>query len=169
VSFFCSLRYDPFRFLALHNKVYGFVISIVENVQTIPTLFQAARAYAHQAGITPGPGLWDFFTREDGHHKGRGTGEKYNLCHFWTNFEIGDLRFFRSPAYQGVFDALDKEGGFYRERVSARWVAQGGRGGSGAELGCVLTRVRLLRCLQWGDAPVRSLALGLLTDLDQIH
>jgi hypothetical protein len=125
VSFFCSLRYDPFRFLALHNKVYGFVITIVDNVQTIPTLFQAVRHYAAKANLSPGPGLWDFFTREDGHNKGRGTGEKYNLCHFWTNFEIGDLRFFRGAEYQGVFEALDKEGGFYRERVSRGPIAGG--------------------------------------------
>jgi len=32
----------------------------------------------------------------------------YNLCHFWSNFEIADLRFFRSQAYQHFFDSLDR-------------------------------------------------------------
>ena len=32
----------------------------------------------------------------------------YNLCHFWSNFEIGDLRFFRSEAYQEFFSYLDR-------------------------------------------------------------
>lgn len=39
------------------------------------------------------------------------------LQHFWTNFEIGDLRFFRSLEYQSLFDFLDRKGGFYTERV----------------------------------------------------
>ena len=33
---------------------------------------------------------------------------EYNLCHFWSNFEIGDLRFFRSEAYQRYFSYLDR-------------------------------------------------------------
>ena len=33
---------------------------------------------------------------------------EYNLCHFWSNFEIGDLRFFRSEAYQEYFSYLDR-------------------------------------------------------------
>lgn len=32
----------------------------------------------------------------------------YNLCHFWSNFEIGDLRFFRSEAYLQFFNNLDR-------------------------------------------------------------
>lgn len=38
------------------------------------------------------------------------------MCHFWSNFEIADLEFFRSDAYRRVFQYLDKEGGFYYER-----------------------------------------------------
>ncbi len=30
-------------------------------------------------------------------------GETYNLCHFWSNFEIGDLNFWRSDAYRAYF------------------------------------------------------------------
>ena len=32
----------------------------------------------------------------------------YNLCHFWSNFELGDLRFFRSRPYLDFFDYLDR-------------------------------------------------------------
>lgn len=42
-------------------------------------------------------------------------GETYNLCHFWSNFEIGDLNFWRSPAYMAFFEHLEKAGGFYYE------------------------------------------------------
>lgn len=31
--------------------------------------------------------------------------------------EIGSLRFFRSEAYQNLFEHLDRKGGFYLERV----------------------------------------------------
>lgn len=34
----------------------------------------------------------------------------------WSNFEIGDLNFWRSEAYMKFFEHLDKAGGFYYER-----------------------------------------------------
>lgn len=42
--------------------------------------------------------------------------EEYNLCHFWSNFEIARVDLFRDPFYQGYFQHLDKSGGFYMER-----------------------------------------------------
>lgn len=44
------------------------------------------------------------------------NGQSYNLCHFWSNFEIGDLNFLRGPEYSAYFDYLDKAGGFFYER-----------------------------------------------------
>ena len=38
------------------------------------------------------------------------------MCHFWSNFEIADLDFFRSDAYRELFALLDRDGGFYYER-----------------------------------------------------
>lgn len=40
----------------------------------------------------------------------------YSTCHFWSNFEIGDMEFWRSSVYQEYFDYLDRKGGFYYER-----------------------------------------------------
>ena len=40
----------------------------------------------------------------------------YNLCHFWSNFEIADLNFWRGEAYTKYFEYLDQKGGFYYER-----------------------------------------------------
>lgn len=34
----------------------------------------------------------------------------------WSNFEIGDLDFWRGEAYAKFFDYLDQKGGFYYER-----------------------------------------------------
>lgn len=44
-------------------------------------------------------------------------GDVWNLCHYWGNFEIADMDFFRRPAYRAYFDTLDLAGGFYYERV----------------------------------------------------
>lgn len=43
-------------------------------------------------------------------------GETYNMCHFWSNFEIGSLNWLRSKEYLAFFNHLDKAGGFFYER-----------------------------------------------------
>ena len=45
-------------------------------------------------------------------------GEVYNMCHFWSNFEIARLDWFRSKEYNEFFDMMDRSGGFWMERVS---------------------------------------------------
>lgn len=45
-------------------------------------------------------------------------GEVYNMCHFWSNFEIARLDWFRSKAYNDFFDMMDRSGGFWMERAS---------------------------------------------------
>lgn len=44
-------------------------------------------------------------------------GESYNMCHFWSNFEIARLSFFRSKEYEEFFETMDRSGGFWMERV----------------------------------------------------
>lgn len=44
-------------------------------------------------------------------------GESYNMCHFWSNFEIARLDFFRSQEYEDFFEMMDRSGGFWMERV----------------------------------------------------
>ena len=39
----------------------------------------------------------------------------FTIYGVWSNFEITDMNFFRSEAYQAYFDFLDKKGGFYYE------------------------------------------------------
>jgi mannosyltransferase len=45
-------------------------------------------------------------------------GETYNMCHFWSNFEIARLSWFRSKEYEDFFQMMDRSGGFWMERVS---------------------------------------------------
>ena len=49
-------------------------------------------------------------------------GESYNMCHFWSNFEIARLDFFRSREYEEFFEMMDRSGGFWMERVCPRLV-----------------------------------------------
>lgn len=119
-----------------HNKVYGWVISLVETPNTIPTLFKKILSWRDMvekgnsglakfgsplklANYRRKGELWDFILKDaDNTLRGKHNAkEEYNLCHFWTNFEIGDLRFFRGKEYQSLFHYLDKAGGFYTERV----------------------------------------------------
>lgn len=44
-------------------------------------------------------------------------GETYNMCHFWSNFEIARLDWFRSKEYNDFFNMMDRSGGFWMERV----------------------------------------------------
>ncbi|KAI9430959.1 alpha-1,2-mannosyltransferase-like protein, partial [Lactarius psammicola] len=38
-------------------------------------------------------------------------GESYNLCHFWSNFEIADMDFWRGPAYNPLSSITSKPRG----------------------------------------------------------
>ena len=89
VRFYCDITYDPFRFMAVNNKIYGFVITIVENMNTIPNLFKTVLDYAERRGLqTSGTRLWDFLTR-----KNKESGKlEYTGCHFWTNLEVRKQR-----------------------------------------------------------------------------
>ncbi|KAF8228856.1 glycosyltransferase family 15 protein [Tricholoma matsutake] len=109
IKYFCDLDYDPFLFMQDNNKVYGFTISLYEFIETIPTLWDAVKDFI---GANPGFVSADNamgFLSDDG-------GDTYNRCHFWSNFEIGNLDFWRGEAYSKFFDFLDQKGGFYYER-----------------------------------------------------
>ncbi|KZT55283.1 glycosyltransferase family 15 protein [Calocera cornea HHB12733] len=154
VRFYCSVTYDPFRFLAQRNQTYGFVITLIDDLNTIPNLFPAVERYVKESGVVP-TDMWDFFTRAKNGGSGYSASSSpfsppipftdgyadiwhnADRCHFWTNFEIGHLPFFRSQPYQDLFNALDHAGGFYTER--------------------------------WGDAPIRTIALALLEGADKVH
>ena len=45
VKYYCDFPYDPFRIMRLKGKKYGFVISLYEYEETIPTLWDAVEKY----------------------------------------------------------------------------------------------------------------------------
>ncbi|KAF4622036.1 hypothetical protein D9613_009523 [Agrocybe pediades] len=109
VHFHCDINYDPFLFMQEKEKVYSFTITMYEYEATIPTLWGHVMdfAKAHPEYIAKDNAL-GFMSTDNG--------KSYNLCHFWSNFEIADMDFWRGEAYQAFFDYLDRQGGFYYER-----------------------------------------------------
>ncbi|KAF9201682.1 alpha 1,2-mannosyltransferase 2.4.1 [Haplosporangium sp. Z 27] len=109
VSFSCDLDFDPFMVMKTKKIKYGFTIALPEFVNTIPTLWENVRQFMrlHPEHISKRNSLeWISYDK----------GETYNNCHFWSNFEIVDLSFFRSKAYTDFFNLLDQAGGFFYER-----------------------------------------------------
>jgi alpha 1,2-mannosyltransferase len=133
VDFTCDIQFDPFLYMQDHNKTYGFTVSLIEFGATIPTLWQATKGkqcfyppchlfrFNHKLNVLV---LLDFIKQNPKYvaHENalpfitEDDGESYNNCHFWSNFEISDLDFWRSPAYLAYFNHLDRAGGFYYER-----------------------------------------------------
>lgn len=130
--------------------MYGFVMTLPEYTETIPTLWRETRNFIqeHPEYLAENNG-WKFLTTDEG--------RTYTNCHFvswtflkrreeeieltrgiqWSNFEIASLDTWRKGGYPEYFDFLDSKGGFFYER--------------------------------WGDAPVHSLAAALFLRMDQIH
>lgn len=145
IKYFCDITYDPFLKMIEANKTYGFTIAVKELKETVPNIFRYASAYKRVNNLTS-QGLWEMFVEpqpeepkevpeEDKHSLPeeilRGDpshasipdidpeameGEKYNMCHFWSNFEIARLSWFRSKEYEDFFQMMDRSGGFWMER-----------------------------------------------------
>lgn len=113
--YFCDIDYDVFRFMEDAGKVYGFVINLYDSPQSIRTLWSATMEFvsSHPDYVNPNSarGWLTQNTRPD-HNDVAG----YSTCHFWSNFEIGDMDFWRSNVYQEYFEHLDRAGGFFYER-----------------------------------------------------
>lgn len=109
VDFMCNINDDPFAFMEANNKTYSFTISLTEFRETVETLWDATMDFVkdHPEYVASDNSMG--FVSDNG-------GSTYNLCHFWSNFEIADMDFWRSPAYSQYFEHLDKQGGFYYER-----------------------------------------------------
>ena len=126
VEFLCSITYDPYRQMRLYKKIYGYVMAIWELPVTVSTLFRHIADYKEKKGIqstdywnsfiTPSWAPW-FLRSSLSVWRGRDShGDQWNYCHYWSNFEIADMQWFRSKEYMDFFDMLDAAGGIYYER-----------------------------------------------------
>ncbi|CCK68075.1 alpha-1,2-mannosyltransferase KRE2 KNAG_0A03960 [Huiozyma naganishii CBS 8797] len=105
---YCDINYDVFQWMQDHERC-TVTITIHEYEATIPTLWKTSMNFfkEHPEYVSEN-NLMKFLSGNDG--------ETYNLCHFWSNFEIASLDLWRSPAYRAYFDYLDRAGGFFYER-----------------------------------------------------
>jgi mannosyltransferase len=126
IDFTCLITYDPFVEMEKRNKIYGYTIALQEIGKTAPSLFRLVEQYKEQHKV--GTDIWKAILNASwltwpfrkllanfSHHTR--DGDSWNFCHYWSNFEIADLEFFRSKRYRDFFQYLDRSGGFYFERV----------------------------------------------------
>jgi len=117
VHFFCDVDYDVFRFMQDHNKTYGFTVQLYDSPESIPSLWPETLKFVHSHSHYLHENnamrwLTDDKRRPEHNQKAHG----YSTCHFWSNFEIADMGFWRSQAYEDYFEHLDRAGGFFYER-----------------------------------------------------
>lgn len=109
-----------------NKKRYAYTIALWERGKTVPSLFRKLSDYKTTRAIQTSPlwtalhdpsfAPWPLRPALAWLRNRNAEGDLWNMCHFWSNFEIGDLDFFRGEAYTTLFDFLDREGGFYYER-----------------------------------------------------
>ena len=107
VDFLCKISFDPFIETKKNNYYYGFTIAIDDHIGTILTLGATVKSYIKLRNISVEDKIWKMLLDSNG---------DYNTCQFWSNFEIGNLNFFRTSEYIDYFNFLDKAGGFFYER-----------------------------------------------------
>ncbi|KAH9971818.1 glycosyl transferase [Lactifluus volemus] len=105
----CDVNFDPFVYMHENNKTYGFTITMYEFQRTIESLWTTVSDFIIQNTDYVAKDHAIAFLSDN-------NAVTYNLCHFWSNFEIGDMDFWRGEAYMAFFDYLDRTGGFYYER-----------------------------------------------------
>ena len=108
VRYLCDIVEDPIARMEASGALYGYALRMKEKMDTIPSLWGTAEAYALQQGRKAAVReQWDVTI--PGHALDVG-------CHYWNNMEITRLDWFRGPVYQGFFRHLEQSGGFFYER-----------------------------------------------------
>ncbi|ODV62338.1 glycosyltransferase family 15 protein [Ascoidea rubescens DSM 1968] len=109
VNFRCDINYDPFKYMNDNNKTYGFTMAPYELHTTVRNLWSTVLNFTSQyPEYVADNNNFEFLTDDNG--------ETFNMCHFWSNFEIADMDFYREEAYSKFFEFIDKSGGFFYER-----------------------------------------------------
>ncbi|GCE98444.1 alpha-1,2-mannosyltransferase [Zygosaccharomyces mellis] len=192
IDFYCDITYDPFFEMAKHNKKYGFNIMIEEIYATVPNLFRYTMAFIKKYRIKPKT-LWKLFSMNHNILK-TSNQELQSWVNFYRDVEpklaekiviedflrgenpedsvgLGFLIRRSKAATPIVEDQFDNE----EYNLYHFW--------SNFEIARVdtfdnpiynayfeyLDRVGGFWRERWGDAPVHSLGLGLMLDVEDIH
>lgn len=108
IKLYCDIDYDVFKYMAENKLKYGFTISLYEYRETIATLWDNVKKFLTEGGekYLAKNNLMNYVSDNNG--------DDYNLCHFWSNFEIGDLDFWRGEAYRSFSSSLIRPVAFLR-------------------------------------------------------
>ncbi|KAF1991205.1 glycosyltransferase family 15 protein [Aulographum hederae CBS 113979] len=117
VHFFCDIDYDVFAYMQDHNKTYGFTINLYDSPQSVAGLWPATEEFiaSHKDYLHPNNAM-KWLTDPGKRAENKQLANGYSTCHFWSNFEIGDMDFWRGRVYEDYFNHLDRAGGFFYER-----------------------------------------------------
>ncbi|GMM37302.1 hypothetical protein DASC09_046270 [Saccharomycopsis crataegensis] len=116
-SYYCDIDYDVFKFMEEHGKTYGFTLNIYDQPDTIRSLWDTTVDFLKEhPQYVNAEGSFDWLLQDLEHPDYNTITNGYSTCHFWSNFEIGDMDFFRGESYTKWFEHLDQAGGFYYER-----------------------------------------------------
>lgn len=110
IKFTCDIDHDYFRYMRENKLKYGFTMALHEIAETVDGLYDATREFFHELHPTyvAENNQIEFITQDQG--------KSFNMCHYWSNFEIGDLDWLRSKEYGEYFEHLERKGGFFYER-----------------------------------------------------
>lgn len=119
VKFYTDLGYDVFKYLAHTQKLYGFTINLYDIDESIETLFPETIKFLNEGDnykYVNENGAFQWITENQQNPKKARVANGYSTCHFWSNFEIADMDFYRGEAYSQWVEYLDRTGNFYYER-----------------------------------------------------
>ncbi|KAG7830497.1 hypothetical protein KL919_002766 [Ogataea angusta] len=116
-DYYCSIDYDIFKFMEDNDKTYGFTISLYDDPLTVESLWPVTLDFVKKNPQYVHPnGAFRWLTDSVQNPEYTKLANGYSTCHFWSNFEIANMDFYRGEAYSRWFDALEAAGGFYYER-----------------------------------------------------
>lgn len=148
IELFCDIDYDAFKFMADNKKKYSFVLSLYEYVETIPTLWDSTKKFMknHPEHIVEGNSMG--FLSDDG-------GETYNHCHYVSVQGIAHLRTLTNLVLQWSNFEIGNLNWLRSKAYTDYFKTLDEDGGFFYE--------------RWGDAPIHSIAAGLLLKKEEIH
>ncbi len=147
IELYCDIGYDTFKYMRDHGKKYSFVLSLYEYVETIPTLWDSVKGFMkeHPEHIAEGNSMK--FLSDDG-------GKTYNHCHFVSPIPNIEASCANMPFQWSNFEIGNLD--WLRSQAYLDYFDKLDKDG-----GFFYER--------WGDAPVHSVAAGLLLKKEEIH
>ncbi|KAK6462150.1 nucleotide-diphospho-sugar transferase [Scheffersomyces coipomensis] len=119
VQFYTNIDYDVFKYMQKSEKVYGFVVNSYDSAESVKSLWPETLKFLNMEDnykyVNPN-GAFQWLLNDIQYPTKNAVAGGYSTCHFWSNFEIADMDFYRDDAYNEWFKYLDSTGKFYYER-----------------------------------------------------